>query len=107
MSVEPITLRGTELSGKAGTEVEAARPGKRGRRLRIFGRYVALSVLAFVVLFPIYITIVNSLLPSREILSQPPKFFPTDPGFSSYSDAWNVGHIARHRVDPEEVEEVC
>ena len=46
MSVEPITLRGTELSGKAGTEVEAARPGKRGRRLRIFGRYAALSVLA-------------------------------------------------------------
>ena len=31
MSVEPIALRGTELSGKAGTEVEAARPGKRGR----------------------------------------------------------------------------
>jgi len=22
-------------------------------------------------------------------------------------DVWNVGHIARHRVDPEEVEEVC
>jgi uncharacterized protein len=22
-------------------------------------------------------------------------------------DAWNVGHIARHRVTPEEVEEVC
>ena len=22
-------------------------------------------------------------------------------------DAWNVGHIARHRVDPEEVEAVC
>ena len=71
MSVEPITLRGTELSGKAGTEVEAARPGKRGRRLRIFGRYVALSVLAFVVLFPIYITIVNSLLLPSQIASRP------------------------------------
>src|SRR6266487_4216830 len=61
MSVEPITLRGTELSGKAGTEVEATRPGKRGRRLRIFGRYVALSVLAFIVLFPFYITLVTNL----------------------------------------------
>jgi len=60
------------------------------------GSYALLTVLAVIVLFPIYITVVNSLLPSREILSQPPKFFPTDPQFGSYSDAWNVGHMGTY-----------
>jgi len=96
MSVEPIALRGTELSGKAGTEVEAARPGKRGRRLRIFGRYVALSVLAFIVLFPIYITIVNSLLQPSQIASRSPTFFPTSPEWQTYADAWSDGHLATY-----------
>ncbi len=96
MSVEPVALRGTELSGKAGTEVEAARPGKRGRRLRIFGRYVALSVLAFVVLFPIYITIVNSLLQPSQIASRSPTFFPTSPQWHTYADAWSDGHLGTY-----------
>jgi sn-glycerol 3-phosphate transport system permease protein len=96
MSVEPVALRGTELSGKAGAEVEAARPGKRGRRLRIFGRYVALSVLAFVVLFPIYITLVNSLLQPSQIASRSPTFFPTSPEWHTYADAWTDGHLATY-----------
>jgi sn-glycerol 3-phosphate transport system permease protein len=96
MSVEPVALRGTELSGKAGTEVAAARPGKRGRRLRIFGRYVALSVLAFIVLFPIYITIVNSLLQPSQIASKSPTFFPTSPEWHTYADAWTDGHLATY-----------
>jgi sn-glycerol 3-phosphate transport system permease protein len=96
MSVEPVALRGTELSGKAGTEVEAARPGKRGRRLRIFGRYVALSVLAFIVLFPIYITLVNSLLQPSQIASKSPTFFPTSPEWHTYADAWTDGHLATY-----------
>ncbi|MFL6241459.1 MAG: carbohydrate ABC transporter permease [Acidimicrobiia bacterium] len=96
MSVEPIALKGAELSGKAGTEVEAARPGKRGRRLRIFGRYVALSVLAFIVLFPIYITLVNSLLQPSQIASKSPTFFPTSPQWHTYSDAWSSGHLGAY-----------
>src|SRR5947209_14709588 len=96
MSVEPIALRGTELSGKAGTEVEASRPGKRGRRLRIFGRYVALSVLALIVLFPIYISIVNSLLLPSQIASRSPTFFPTSPQWHTYSDAWSSGHLGAY-----------
>jgi sn-glycerol 3-phosphate transport system permease protein len=96
MSVEPITLRGTELSAKAGTEVEARRPGKRGRRLRILGRYVALSVLAFIVLFPIYITLVNSLLQPSQIASKSPTFFPTSPQWHTYADAWSDGHLGTY-----------
>jgi sn-glycerol 3-phosphate transport system permease protein len=57
------------------------------------GRYALLTVLAAVVLFPIYITIVNSLLTPAEITSQPPKFFPGDPQWDSYRTAWNVGDM--------------
>jgi len=96
MSVEPITLRGTELSGKAGTEVVATRPGKRGRRLRIFGRYVALSILAFIVLFPIYIAVVNSLLRPTQIAARTPTFFPTSPQWHTYADAWSDGHLGTY-----------
>jgi len=96
MSAEPIALKGTELSGKAGMEVEAARPGKRGRRVRVVGRYVLLTGLAFIVLFPIYITIVNSLLLPSQIASKSPTFFPTSPQWHTYSDAWSAGHLARY-----------
>jgi sn-glycerol 3-phosphate transport system permease protein len=68
-------------------------------RRRVWGKvgsYTLLTVLAVIVLFPIYITVVNSLLPSREILSQPPKFFPTHPQFGSYQDAWNAGHMGTY-----------
>ena len=68
-------------------------------RRRVWGRigsYTLLTVLSIIVLFPIYITVVNSLLPSREILSQPPKLFPGNPQFSAYSDAWNVGHMGTY-----------
>jgi sn-glycerol 3-phosphate transport system permease protein len=96
MSVEPVALRGTELSGKAGTEVEATRPGKRGRRLRIFGRYVALSILAVIVLFPIYIAVVNSLLRPTQIAARTPTFFPTSPQWHTYADAWSDGHFGTY-----------
>ena len=60
------------------------------------GRYSLLTVLAVVVLFPIYITVVNSLLPSQAITSKPPKFFPTNPQWGSYEDAWNAGHMGTY-----------
>jgi sn-glycerol 3-phosphate transport system permease protein len=96
MSVEPIALRGTELSAEGGAEVTAARPGKRGRRLRLLGRYLLLTALAFIVLFPIYITIVNSLLSPTQITARSPTFFPTDPQWHTYSDAWSDGNLGRY-----------
>jgi len=60
------------------------------------GRYALMTVLAVVVLFPIYITIVNSLLPPASITHQPPKFFPTHPQWGSYRTAWNSGHMGRY-----------
>jgi sn-glycerol 3-phosphate transport system permease protein len=69
----------------------------RGRHIAgLVGRYALLTVLAVVVLFPIYITVVNSLLKPQQITRQPPTFFPTDPQWSSYSDAWNAGHFSTY-----------
>jgi sn-glycerol 3-phosphate transport system permease protein len=66
---------------------------RRRRTLRLFGRYLLLSVLAFLVLFPIYITVVNSLLTPEQIASRPPTLFPTNPTWGTYEQAWNAGHL--------------
>jgi sn-glycerol 3-phosphate transport system permease protein len=71
----------------------------RHRTWRLVGRYALLSVLAFVVLFPIYITVVNSLLPAPQIAAQPPKFFPSQPVWSTYQKAWVGGHFGRYLLN--------
>jgi sn-glycerol 3-phosphate transport system permease protein len=79
--------------------VEAAEIGvdRRRRIAKRVARYALLTVLAVIVLFPIYITVVNSLLIAPDQLTQqPPVFFPTDPQWSTYSDAWNAGHMGEY-----------
>jgi sn-glycerol 3-phosphate transport system permease protein len=66
---------------------------------RLVGRYALLSVLALVVIFPIYITVVNSLLKPGQIASRPPKLFPTDPQWDTYSRAWNEGHLGKYLLN--------
>lgn len=69
---------------------------RRRRFLGTFGRYALLSVLGFLVLFPIYITVVNSLLSPERIASRPPTFLPTDPTWGAYSTAWDAGHLGEY-----------
>ena len=69
---------------------------RHSRRLRRAGSYAALTVGAVVVLAPIYFTIVNSLLPSDQLAHQPPPFFPTNPQWHDYTEAWTSGHLARY-----------
>ena len=75
-----------------------ARAGSRTSRRRAAqaGRYLLLVVLAVVVLFPIYITVVNSLLRPDQIAHRPPVLFPTHPTWSTYSTAWTQGHLGRY-----------
>lgn len=75
---------------------DTARRRRAVRRAKLVGRYLLLTVLAVIVFFPIYITVVNSLLTPGEIASRPPKLFPTNPDWSSYSTAWNQGHLGRY-----------
>ncbi|MGZ4734323.1 MAG: carbohydrate ABC transporter permease [Acidimicrobiia bacterium] len=75
---------------------------KRPKLRRIVGktlRYLLLTLLALLVIFPLYMTIVNSLLTPGEIAARPPTFFPTSPEWGSYSDAWNAGHMGRYLVN--------
>jgi sn-glycerol 3-phosphate transport system permease protein len=73
-----------------------ARALRRRRFWGKAGRYALLTVLAVVVLFPIYITVVNSLLQPSDITRRPPKLFPTDPQWSAYSTAWSSGHMGTY-----------
>ena len=75
------------------------RAEKRRRRWRLAGRYLLLTMLAVVVLFPIYIAVVNSLLRPDQIAARPPKLFPPDPQWSSYRIAWNQGHMGRYLLN--------
>jgi sn-glycerol 3-phosphate transport system permease protein len=62
-------------------------------------RYLLLTVLAVVVLFPLYMTLVNSLLKPSQIAARPPTFFPTNPEWSTYTEAWNEGHMGRYLLN--------
>jgi sn-glycerol 3-phosphate transport system permease protein len=77
----------------------AARADRRRRRWRLIGRYALMTVLAVIVLFPIYITVVNSLLRPDQIAARPPSLFPTDPQWDAYSRAWTDGHMGRYLLN--------
>ena len=77
----------------------AARRRARRRRIGTVLRYVLLSLLALVVLFPIYITVVNSLLTPSEIASKPPVLFPSHPTWGAYGEAWNAGSMSHYLVN--------
>ena len=60
---------------------------------RIVARYLLLTLGAVIVLFPVYMAVVNSLLLPSQIAHQPPPFFPNDPQWHTYPDAWKSGHL--------------
>jgi sn-glycerol 3-phosphate transport system permease protein len=82
----------------ASTEEPVPEPQHRARRDRRRGHriwsYVALSVGAVVVLFPIYVLVVDSLLRPDQLVANPPVLLPTHPQFSNYSSALTSYGIA-------------
>jgi sn-glycerol 3-phosphate transport system permease protein len=64
---------------------------------RLGGRYVLLCVVAFLVLFPIYTTVVASLKPGPKVLERPlvPGSFTLD----VFRDAWTVGRMGRYLMN--------
>ena len=71
----------------------------RRRRATKVSRYLLLVVLGVIVLFPIYITVVNSLLAPDQIAQRPPLLFPTHPEWSTYATAWTSGHLGRYLMN--------
>jgi len=74
----------------------ASRSVARKRTGRTVLRYAVLTGLALVILFPIYVTIVGSLLRPDQLATRPPQLFPTHPLWQSYSRAWGAGHLGRY-----------
>lgn len=97
----PETPAGTAAPAWQVTDADRRAAARRSRRRRI-GRalqYVVLTTLAVLILFPIYMTVVSSLLTPAEVASQPPTFFPTQPTWGAYAEAWNAGSMSRYLVN--------
>src|ERR1700758_621632 len=77
-----------------GPEPEA--PRRPRRRLRTLGSYALLTAFAIIILFPIYVTVVNSLLPPDQLVRQPPPLFPTSPQWGHYATAWTSGSMSKY-----------
>ena len=94
----PLSRRSTHPT-PLGAAIRGAARDRRRRRRRV-GRYLLLTVLAFIVLFPLYITVVNSLL--RRSRSRPvrPTLFPIGPAVGARTrQAWNNGHMGRYLLN--------
>ena len=71
-------------------------PRRPRRRLRTLGSYVVLTAFAIVILFPIYVTVVNSLLAPDQLVHQPPPLFPANPQWGHYATAWTSGSMSKY-----------
>jgi sn-glycerol 3-phosphate transport system permease protein len=68
-------------------------PARRRRRLRLAVRYLVLVLAAAIVLFPIYVTVVDALLTPQQVVSRPPTLFPTSPQWHTFADAFQQGDL--------------
>jgi sn-glycerol 3-phosphate transport system permease protein len=75
------------------TERRASPAGRRRVVARRVVRYVLLVAMAVVILFPLYINVVDALLPSQKIGSRPPTLFPTHPLWGSFATAFSEAHM--------------
>jgi sn-glycerol 3-phosphate transport system permease protein len=83
-------------AGPADPSAPVRRRPAGGRPVRAVLRYVLLVAVALVVLFPIYMTVVTSLLSSPQIARRPPLLFPSSPVWSDYSNAFSAGHLGEY-----------
>jgi len=60
---------------------------------RKVGRYLLLTFMAFIVIFPIYMMVVGALKPGNKVLVNP--LLPTDFTTGTLTEAWRTGHLGR------------
>jgi sn-glycerol 3-phosphate transport system permease protein len=70
----------------ARTDAARTRHRRRARRTKTLS-YAALVLGSLIVLFPLYVFVVDSLLSTSQLVHIPPVFFPTHPQWSNYSNA--------------------
>ncbi len=64
------------------------------RGWRMVGRYVVLGVVAFLVLFPVYTTVIAALKPGSKVLDHP--LLPGSFTLQVFRDAWTEGRLGRY-----------
>ncbi len=69
----------------------------RPRGWRLYGRYALLLFLTFIVLFPIYTTVVAALKPGNEVLNEPLRPGPFT--LEVLGDAWTSGRLGRYLLN--------
>lgn len=67
------------------------------RGARFVGRYVLLFALVFLVLFPVYTTVVSAFKPSDRFLQSP--LVPNAVTFDVFREAWSSGRLGRYLVN--------
>jgi sn-glycerol 3-phosphate transport system permease protein len=66
---------------------------------RRWGRYALLTVVAVLILFPIYVTVLFALKPGDAIFNYPRALLPVDLTFDTLRDAWNQGNLSRYLLN--------
>jgi ABC-type glycerol-3-phosphate transport system permease component len=77
--------------------VESALDRTRGSRRWL--RYGMLTVVAILILFPMYVMVIFALKPGVAIFSYPRALLPVDLTLDTLHDAWTQGHFARYLVN--------
>ncbi|MBE0608952.1 MAG: carbohydrate ABC transporter permease [Dehalococcoidia bacterium] len=69
------------------------------RSVRLFGTYGLLIAGSAIVLGPVYLALINALLPAGELASYPPNVLPTGFGIGSFGDAWDAVPMGRYLLN--------
>lgn len=69
------------------------------RTIRLFGTYGLLIAGSAIVLGPVYLALINALLPAGELASYPPNVLPTGFGIGSFGDAWDTVPMGRYLLN--------
>jgi len=88
-----MTAKSEALTTKAATAERVAHRRPWGRHAL---SYLVLLLAASIVLMPIYMTVVNALLPKETIVAYPPELFPSDPQWRNFTRALDEVPLARY-----------
>ena len=66
---------------------------------RKWARYLVLTVVAILLLFPIYVMVLFSLKPGTAIFDYPRSLLPVDLTLQTLKDAWNQGNLDRYLLN--------
>ncbi len=94
-AAEPPAADGSAPDPRPAARRERAWDQPRG--VRRAGRYILLVLIAFVVLFPVYTTVVAAFKPSDQVLVNP--LVPDAFTFDVFREAWSSGRLGRYLVN--------